>query len=107
MSRMRRVLVTSLVVWVSFAALPDATSQIRPSRGDTPVNVRGVMFEGADSIPTSMTGIAQERVMRGRFQQSELVSMSTARVRRVLNAYGYMEAVVEPPSVKRMNGNGL
>jgi outer membrane protein assembly factor BamA len=107
MIRMRRVLVTPLVVWLLLVALPDAAAQIRPSSGGTLVSVRSVMFEGADSIPTSITSIAQERVMRGRFQKSELVSTSTARVRQVLYAYGYMEAVVEPPSVKRVGSSSL
>jgi len=107
MSRMRRVPMTELVVWLFFVALLDATSQIRPSPGGTLVNVRSAMFEGADSIPTSITSIVQERVMRGRFQESELVSMSTARVRQVLYAYGYLEAVVESPSVKRVKSDGL
>jgi outer membrane protein assembly factor BamA len=106
MSRMRRVPVTQFVAWVFLVALPDATSQIRPSLGGTLVNVRSVVFEGADSIPTSITSIAQERVMRGRFQGSELISMSTARVRQVLCAYGYLEAIVESPSVQRVKSNG-
>jgi outer membrane protein assembly factor BamA len=104
---MRRVLVTTLVVWLLLVALPPATAQIRPSPGGAQVSVRSVMFEGADSVPTPISSIAQERVVRGRFQQSELVSLSAARVRQVLYAFGYMEAVVEPPRVKRVESNGL
>ena len=104
---MRQVFVTLLVVWLFFVDLPDATSQIRSSHGGTLVSVRHVMFEGADSIPTSITWIAQQKIMTGRFQESGLVSMSTARVRQVLYAYGYMEAVVEPPSVKLVENDGL
>jgi outer membrane protein assembly factor BamA len=104
MIRMRRVLVTPLVVWL-FVALSDAKAQIRPSPRSTFVSVHSVTFEGADSIPASITSIARERILRSRFQESELVSASAARARQVLYAYGYLEALVEPPNVKRVESN--
>lgn len=106
MSGMRGAPVTRLAVWLLFVVLPSAFSQVRTPPKDPLVSVRSVTFDGMDSIPASITSIAQQRVMRGLFPESKLLSMSTGRVRQVLYAYGYMEAVVEPPSVKRVASEG-
>jgi hypothetical protein len=86
--------------------LSTAAGQAHPSPGVAVVTVRNVDFDDADSISPSITQIAQQRIMAGGFPQSELVSQSTARLRQVLYSYGYMEAVIDPPSVQAAEGRG-
>jgi outer membrane protein assembly factor BamA len=103
---MRHASVILLAFWLFFVELSNATSQSRP-RGGTLVTVRNVIFEGADSIPVAIASVIQKRISTAPFQESELLSMSTARARQALYAYGYMEAVVEPPTVKLLESEGL
>ena len=104
--RMGRVAEILLGVCWLLVVLSSAHGQTRPSAGSAFVTVRSVDFDGTDSIPLSVTQIAQQRILAAAFTQSELVSQSTGWLRKVLYSYGYMEAVVDPPSVKPAEGRG-
>jgi outer membrane protein assembly factor BamA len=95
------VLLVLLAMWLCFA-LSDAKPQDAPPGQAVRVSVSSVTLEGADSIPESIASEAQQRVMARPFQESKLEADSVARVKRVLDSFGYLEAEVEPPSVKRL-----
>jgi outer membrane protein assembly factor BamA len=98
---MRRALLTPLAVWLCFA-LPDAKSQDNPPNTNVRISVSSVTLEGTDSIPEFITSEAQQRVMAQAFEKSALAADSTARIQQVFDSYGYLEVVVDPPSVREL-----
>src|SRR5947209_20215828 len=97
---MQQATLTLFVLWLCLA--PDCISQNTPPSQSVRISVSGVTLEGADSIPESITSRAKQKVTADPFEELALGPDSTARVRQVLYSYGYLESVVDSPSVKEV-----
>jgi len=102
---MRRVIVTLLGVCWSAGVLTNASAQSDSSLQPRFVAVRSLRLDGTDSIPESIANVIRERIVGSRFSKAELATDSAGRLRQVLYSYGYMEAAVDPPSVKQAHDN--
>jgi len=98
---MRSALLVPLVLWLGFASA-EAKPQVAPLSQEMLVSVSSATLEGTDSIPGSIVAEAQQMLKAKPFQQSALRIDSVARMKRVLESYGYLEVVVDPPGVKRL-----
>ena len=102
---MRRVIVTLLRVCWFAGLLTNASAQSGLPLQPRLVAVRSLRLDGADSIPESIANVVRERIVGSRFSKAELAADSAGRLRQVLYSYGYMEAAVDPPSVKQAHDN--
>jgi outer membrane protein assembly factor BamA len=95
----------TVAVWWFVIASSTALAQLESSPKPLSVTVRSVQLDDADSIPEAVTNVIRGQIAGNRFSKATLDVHSAGRVRQALYTYGFMEATVDPPTVKQADND--